>query len=279
MVDHSATRLADVTRDVTLIGGGKMGTALLAGWLDAGLDSQRVQVVEPRPSDALLDLASHHRLRIRDGAAAMRGEVVVLATKPQSVDAVTGALSVSAWKGCLVLSIMAGVRIARLRTLFSGARSIVRAMPNLPAAIGFGATAFVAEGGTAEADTDMARRLLAVSGHVEELVGEDLMDAATALSGSGPGYLFYLVDCLADAGERAGLPKDAALRLARRTVEGAGALLSASPKSARELREDVTSAGGTTQAGLAVLARDGQLTALLTDTVLAAAARARVLAG
>lgn len=270
-------RLVDFALDITLIGGGKMGMALLAGWLEAGLSPGLVQVIDPHPSEPLTLFAAHNGFSVREEVGPMNG-VVVLAIKPESLEVVASAGAALLNKRSIVLSIMAGIRIARLRDLFPGAGSIVRAMPNLPAAIGCGATALVAEHETAEADLDATKSLLAVSGLVEELEEEGLMDAATALSGSGPGYLFYIVECLVKAGERAGLPKATAVRLARRTVEGAGILLSKWPKSAGDLREEVTSPGGTTQAGLAVLARDERMAALLTDAVLAAAARARELA-
>lgn len=269
--------LSTFGREVMLVGGGRMGTALLAGWLRAGLPPALVRVIDPFPSAALIQFTASHGLSLAPNPSGARSGVVVLAVKPQSIEPVALGLAGRMGEGCLVLSIMAGVRIARLRELFPAAASIHRAMPNLPASVGCGATLLVSELGTGVSDDEVARRLLAVSGLVERLAEENLLDVGTALSGSGPGYLFYLVECLAAAGSRAGLPPDVAARLARRTVEGAGALLSSSSKDAGELRVEVTSPGGTTQAGLAVLANEDRLASLLTETLQAAAARSREL--
>lgn len=270
--------MSEIDRGITLIGGGRMGSALLGGWLKQGFRADLVTVVDPMPSDALKALREHYDLRILAEAPDLDGEVVVLAVKPQSIAGVSAGLRPRMRSRCLVLSIMAGVTIDGLRELFPAAEAILRAMPNLPASIGRGATVLVAEAAASRDDKTLVDVLLSTSGIVEWLDDEALLDAATALSGSGPGYTFYIVECLAEAGRRAGLPQATAMRLARATIEGSGALLSHSEASAATLRQDVTSPGGTTQAGLEVLSRDQRLLELISDAVRAAARRATELA-
>jgi pyrroline-5-carboxylate reductase len=264
---------------IVLLGGGRMGSALLRGWIEAGVAPERVTVIDPAPSPELLDFAAVRGIAINGALRSRPRQTVVLAVKPQKVAEVTAIVQSIAADDTLIVSIMAGKTVANLRALFPVVRTFVRAMPNLPASVGRGVTVAFADPGCAPEHLHIARRLLGSTGELEWLNDETLIDAATGLSGSGPAYVFYLADCLVRAGVAAGLPEDIAVRLARATISGAGELLRLSTKSATELRQDVTSPAGTTAAGLQVLMRDDLLQTLLTDTVAAAARRARELAG
>lgn len=263
---------------LVLIGAGKMGSALLRGWLADGLDPGAVTVVDPQPSPEIALLCAERGLRLNPTDAAPAG-ALVLGIKPQVLDEAAAALG--AWIGpdTLVLSILAGKTLADLKRRLPGARALVRVMPNLPASIGRGATGAV---GSPEVGLDAragAEALLASSGLVAWLDDEGLIDAVTAVSGSGPAYVFLLAEALAEAGVAAGLPRDLSEQLARATVAGAGALLDADSREAGQLRRDVTSPGGTTAAALAVLMREGGLPALMTEAVAAARRRAGELSG
>ena len=240
---------------LVLVGAGKMGGAMLEGWLKAGLDPARTGVLDPAPSERLRALCAERGVALNpcDPAAP---EALVLAVKPQGFGEAAGALAGLAGQDTLILSVMAGKTIADLRARLPGARAVVRAMPNLPASIGRGATGAAASPGTTPAQRAMAGALLAAVGSVEWLPGEELIDAVTAVSGSGPAYVFLLAQALAEAGAVAGLPADVAARLARATVVGAGALLDASDLDPAILRRNVTSPGGTTAAALDVLMRE-----------------------
>lgn len=269
--------LSGFSREIVLVGGGKMGLALLSNWIEAGLPPRLVDIVDPFPSEALQAFASKHAIALTVDPPAIHSRLVILALKPQTFATSAARLGTVGHSGSVIISIMAGVQLARLRAAFPNSASVLRSMPNLPTAIGCGATVTVSEAGTASADEDAAIALFAASGLSERVTDEELLDAVTAVSGSGPGYLFYLVECLAAAARQAGLSEDLAMRLARRTVEGAGALLLSSPKDAATLRQEVTSPGGTTAAGLSVLADEDSLCTLLDRTVNAAIARAREL--
>lgn len=263
---------------LTLVGAGKMGGAMLSGWLAGGLDPARTVILDPAPSTEIAALCAARGIRLNPEAAPV-SDALVLAIKPQGLDAAAGALAPLAGPETLVVSILAGKTIADLRRRFPQARAVVRAMPNLPASIGRGATGAVASPETTPEQRASADALLAAAGLVEWLDDEALIDALTAVSGSGPAYVFLLAEALAGAGVAAGLPAEMAARLARSTVAGAGALLDASPIEAGQLRRDVTSPGGTTAAALAVLMREGGLPDLLEEAVAAAAARAAALSG
>jgi pyrroline-5-carboxylate reductase len=256
-----------------LVGAGKMGGALLQGWLERGFDAARINVLEPDPSPQIKAFAARGVVLAMPAAPP---SVIVLAIKPQMLDAVAPALAPLTNEATLVISILAGKTISNLSQHFAGA--IVRAMPNLPAAVGCGITAAVAAAKVTPAQRRTADALLSAVGRVEWLSDERLIDAVTAISGSGPAYVFYLAECLAKAGIEAGLPGDLAMRLARATIEGAGALLSRQPDvSVAELRESVTSPGGTTAAALAVLKGEGGLEKLIAEAVAAAKLRAQEL--
>ncbi len=275
-------------RPLVLVGAGKMGGAMLAGWLDNGLPTAAVRIIDPSPpDDSRAQLAAVGLAAETEPPAGLTAGAIVLAVKPQLVGTVLPALRSLVGSGTFVLSIAAGVTVATLETGLGA--PAVRAMPNTPAQIGRGISAAVAGPGVDERQHDLATALLAAAGAVEWIADESLIDAVTAVSGSGPAYVFLLAELLAEAGTAAGLPADLAARLARATVSGAGALLDASELPPETLRRNVTSPGGTTAAALAVLmAEDGLgsdglgsdgLGPLLRRAVAAAQQRSRELAG
>lgn len=264
-------------RSLVLMGAGKMGGGMLRGWLARGLDPARVHVLDPHLDAATAALCESEGLSC--AAPETPPEVVVLAVKPQTFSDNPGAFAPLIGGETLVVSILAGQTLANLRTGLAGAGSIVRAMPNLPASVGHGITALAAEPTLSAHHRAIAGTLLAAVGRIE-WVDESLIDAVTAVSGSGPAYVFLLAECLASAGEAAGLPRDIAARLARATVEGSGALMASQPeRTPAALREAVTSPGGTTAAALDVLRASDGLTPLMTKAVAAAKRRAGELAG
>ena len=269
---------------VVLVGGGRMGGALLAGWLGGGaLEAGAVAVVEP-------DAATAAALRRDRGAAvvdspealgAAAPALVLFAVKPQAIGAVLPAYArfAAAAPPPAFLSIAAGVTLETLRGGLGAGAAVVRAMPNTPAAIGRGISVACPGPGVTPDMRALCARLLEAVGEVAWVDDEALMDAVTAVSGSGPAYVFLLAECLAAAGAAAGLDRPLAERLARATVAGSGALLEASEEEAAALRRNVTSPGGTTAAALEVLMADGGLAPLMAAAVRAAAARSRALAG
>lgn len=257
---------------LVLFGAGRMGAALARGWLKAK-PKRVISVTEPNPSEEVSAWAEAGKVRLN--APPAPAGILVLAVKPQAFADIAEAASTFVGPKTLVVSIMAGVRIAQISRRLGTAR-VVRAMPNTPGAIGQGITVFSAPGLSA-ADLETTRDLLAPLGDVHGPVDEQLMSAVTALSGSGPAYLFLLAETMAEAGESEGLPRELAQRLARRTVEGAAALMAASPDSPESLRRAVTSPGGTTQAALDILMDTGGMPRLLRDALRAAATRDRQL--
>lgn len=263
---------------LTLVGAGKMGGAMLAGWLAGGLDPARTTVIDPHASEAIRALCAARGLALNPEAPP-RSDALVLAMKPQGLDAAAPALAPLVDERTLVVSILAGKTVANLRARLPAARAIIRAMPNLPASIGRGATGAVASPEVNATQRAQGDALLASVGRVEWLDDEALIDALTAVSGSGPAYVFLLAEAMTEAGIAAGLPPDMAARLARGTVSGAAALLDATDRAAGDLRQDVTSPGGTTAAALAVLMRDGGVPDLMREAVGAARDRAGALSG
>ena len=265
---------------IALVGAGKMGLALLEGFARDSVGS--VLVVEPNPSPRVVELCEEHGFRLASAPEAgfPAPDALVLAIKPQMLEAAAPSLQSLAGPETLLLSILAGKRVVDLAARFPRARAIVRAMPNTPAAIGRGVAGAFANAGTSAAERDLAHRLLGAVGAVEWVADEELIDAVTAVSGSGPAYVFHLVECLAAAGVASGLPAELAARLARATVAGAGELMYRNPDvSPRTLRENVTSPGGTTAAALAVLMAEEGLAPLLERAVAAAKRRAGELSG
>ena len=262
-----------------LIGCGKMGGALLGGWLDRGL-APRVVVIEPGPGAAAF--AGKPGIELLASIDAVAGEfapaVVVLAVKPQVMADVLPAYRRLAGSA-LFLSIAAGKTLGFFARALGPRAAVVRAMPNTPAAVGRGIAVACANAQVSPAQRALAERLLTAVGEVAWVEDEALIDAVTAVSGGGPAYVFLLIECLAEAGVAAGLPADLAARLARATVAGSGELARLSAESAAALREAVTSPGGTTRAALDVLMAADGLAPLLRRAVLAAAKRSRELAG
>lgn len=266
---------------ILLVGCGKMGGALLRGWLRCGIGVDDVHVVDPVEESR--SLARELGVSWSGSADALPGGiapgVVVFAVKPQITDGVAPAYAKFAGPGAVFLSIAAGRPIAYFEDRLGKDASIVRAMPNTPAAIGRGISVACANrrvGGDGRSACD---ELLAAVGEVAWVEDEGLLDAVTATSGSGPAYVFLLVECLAEAGVKAGLPPDLAMRLARATAAGAGELAHGSEEAPSELRRNVTSPGGTTAAALDVLMADDGMGRLLTRAVAAATRRSRELAG
>lgn len=277
-MDASAgSYLSKMPGSLALVGAGKMGGALLDGWLGLGLDPRKVLVIEPQPSAEIAALAKRG-VQINPAKATTDIEAVILAVKPQSAPEVLPQIAPLASRETVIVSIMAGRTLQFLERAMPE-RAIVRAMPNTPASIGRGITVAVPNSRVTAAQRALAHALLAASGTAEWVDDEGLMDAVTAVSGSGPAYVFLLAEALAQAGTAAGLPAELAARLARETVAGAGELLHRSPLDAATLRKNVTSPGGTTAAALEVLMGPGGLDGLLTKAVAAATKRSHDLAG
>jgi len=275
---RNARPLADLSGTILLAGAGKMGGALLEGWLALGLDPKHIVVIEPAPAGHLTALADRGvrlnppRDRIGEVAA------VMVAVKPQVAPEVMPALAPLVGAATVVVSIMAGRTLQFLEAALPGA-AVIRAMPNTPAAIGRGITVAVANARVSREQRGLVHTLLSTVGAVEWAPDEALMDAVTALSGSGPAYVFLLAEAMARAGVAAGLPPALAETLARATVAGSGELLQRSPLDAATLRQHVTSPGGTTAAALDVLMAQDGLEPLMTKAIAAATKRSRDLAG
>ena len=273
--------MSDWPQSLLLVGAGKMGEALLRGWLAAGLEPRRVAILEPAPSSAIEELAARLAIRLNPPLAALEApEVLFLAIKPQTLEAAAPGLAPLAGPDTLIVSILAGKRIADLKARLPNSRAHVRVMPNTPAAVGRGASAGFASPATNARQREWAQSLMNAVGVFDWLADERLIDAVTALSGSGPAYVFALVEAMAEAGEEVGLSPGLAMKLARATVEGAGELMHREPAvPAGKLRENVTSPGGATAAALAVLSAPDGLAALMTRAAAAAKRRAEELAG
>lgn len=271
------------TRPLVLAGCGKMGGALLAGWVQGERDPQTTWVVEPNP-DAGAAIARDYGVHVvadpGELADDLAPEVVVLAVKPQMMDEVAPAYARFAVPGCVFVSIAAGKTIGYFEQHLGSGAAIVRAMPNTPAAIGRGITVGCANAQASDDQRRLCDRLLTAVGEVAWVDDEGQIDAVTAVSGGGPAYVFLLTECLADAAEAAGLPRELADRLARVTVSGAGELMRQSEGTAPStLRENVTSPGGTTAEALKVLRAPDALPRLMREAIAAAAKRSRELAG
>jgi len=272
----SSATLDRLSGTIVLAGAGKMGSALMTGWLAQGLDPTRIAVIEPRPSDDIRALGA--RGVTLNPAAGDFGAVaaLVLAVKPQMFGEAATVLRPFVQASTLVLSIMAGTTITSIANACGG--NVVRAMPNTPAAIGRGITVAVADRNVGADQRALAGALLAATGAFEWLDDESLMDSVTAVSGSGPAYVFLLAEELARAGVAAGLPAELAAKLARETVAGSGELLHRSDLDAATLRQNVTSPGGTTAAALGVLMGEDGFKPLLERAVAAATKRSKELA-
>ncbi len=263
---------------IVLIGAGRMGSALLKGWSARALGP--VIAIEPSPSAALKRFAAAHRIALFPTLArldSVRPRACVVALKPQVLKTEAAAAKAIAASGALMLSIAAGTTTASLRKAWGGKARIVRAMPNTPGAIGQGICGLFAARGVTPKDKALAEALLSALGETVWVSRESDIDVVTALSGSGPAYVFLLAEALAAAGQAEGLAPDLAAKLARATVAGSGALLAADPSPASDLRKAVTSPGGTTEAALKVLMAKNGLEPLMRKAVAAARKRAREL--
>jgi pyrroline-5-carboxylate reductase len=272
--------MSALTGPLLLVGGGKMGSAMLRGWLKGGLAPQDATVVEPA-RDALAAEA-RQGVAVLDDAGALPAQlsprVVVLAVKPQMMATALPAYRRFAVPGTLFVSIAAGKTIGYFERHLGSATAIVRAMPNTPAAVGRGITVCTPNSRVDGKDRALADALLAAVGEVHWVADERLIDPVTAVSGGGPAYVFLLIECLAKAGEEAGLPAELAMRLARVTVSGSGELARLSDEPAATLRQNVTSPAGTTLEALRILMADDGLQKLMTKAIAAATRRSRELA-
>lgn len=274
--------MTSIIGPILLVGCGKMGGAMLGGWLAAGVKTDHIKAVEPGSEIAAAIRAEHGIEVVADLAGldpTFTPRVVVFAVKPQVMDQVIPPYGRFTAPDTVFLSIAAGRSIAYLTGRLGEQAAIVRAMPNTPAAIGRGISVMCPNDAVKADQRHTCRALLRAVGEVEVIEDEALLDAVTAVSGSGPAYVFLLIECLAAAAVDAGLPADLADRLALATVSGAGALAAQSSEPAETLRRNVTSPHGTTQAALDVLIADDGLKPLLVRAVAAAARRSRELAG
>lgn len=264
---------------IVLVGAGNMGGAMLSGWLKSGIAGSSLLVLDTGPAPAMASLLAENGVRHETAApAGVQAGVLFIAVKPQVIDQVLPPLKGLVGPQTVVVSVAAGKTLANLESHL-GPAAMVRAMPNTPAMIGRGVTGAFANARVSQGQRDLVTSLLKVSGPVEWVGGEADIDAVTALSGSGPAYVFHLVECMAEAGRKLGLPADLAMRLARETVSGAGELLHQSPDDAARLRQNVTSPGGTTAAALAVLMAEDGMQPLFDKALAAARKRAGELAG
>ncbi len=275
---HSDKHRLDDIGLLALVGAGKMGAAMLEGWLALGLDPHNVVVIEPQPSEEMVALSMKGIVLNPPAGAVSNIATIVLAVKPQVAADVLPQVAALTAADTLVLSIMAGKTLGFLQGSLPKA-AIVRAMPNTPAAVGRGITVAIQSEAVTPEQKQRAHALLAASGAVEWIGDERLMDAVTAVSGSGPAYVFLLAETLARAGVAAGLPEDLAAKLARETVAGAGELMHRSPLDPATLRQNVTSPAGTTAAALDVLMAADGLDPLMRQAVAAATRRSKELAG
>lgn len=267
-------KLADIG-PVVLVGAGKMGLALARGWMAGGLRPDRLVLVDPKPAEAAVAFATEHGVRLLESPLGVLTHVLVLAVKPQIIGEVMAEIQPVVGGYTLVVSIAAGISLASLAEGL-GTNRIVRTMPNTPAQLGKGITGAVALTIT-EDDRLATDALLKAAGEVVWFEDEAMIDAVTAVSGSGPAYVFNMVEAMAAAGEKQGLTPEQAMQLARATVVGAAALLEADAAPASVLRQNVTSPNGTTAAALAVLMAPDGLGPLLDRAVDAARKRSEEL--
>ncbi len=261
-------------KGMVLLGCGKMGSAMLAGWLDGGLPASSVYVIDPMPSDWVRGTGVNVNTDLPETP-----KVALIAVKPQMMGAALPSMQALGNGDTLFISVAAGTPIATFEDVLGDQTPIVRAMPNTPAAIGQGITALVGNTHVDDAALSLAEQLLNAVGQTVRLDTEDQIDAVTGVSGSGPAYVFHLIETLAAAGETQGLPADLSMKLAKATVAGAGALAMTAEEDPSQLRVNVTSPNGTTQAALEVLMSETDgFPALLNRAVAAATERSKELA-
>ncbi len=271
------------SHNILLVGCGKMGGAMLRGWLSRGVAPGNVRVIEPF-AEAASALRQELSVSVVESVEALDADfdpdIVVFAVKPQGMDDIVPSYARFAANGAVSLSIAAGRTISYFETHLGNHAAIVRTMPNTPAAVARGITAACPNGHVSAAQRTACETLLEAVGDVVWVESEEMIDAVTAVSGSGPAYVFLMIECMANAGEAQGLPADIAARLARATVAGSGELARQSSEAADILRRNVTSPGGTTAAALDVLMADEDgLQQLMDRAIKAATQRSRELAG
>lgn len=276
--------LSIFTKDApfVLIGCGNMGGALVRGWLEAGLAPEALIIIDPAATVEKFPHAAGARFvsSAEELPAGTMARVMMIAVKPQVTNAVLMSVKHLAGEGTLVISVAAGVTLYQLTRELGVGPHYVRAMPNTPAAVGAGVSGLAAEDGVPESERALAEAVMRAAGKTIWVANEGLINSVTATSGSGPAYVFHMVEALAAGSEKAGMPKEDAMLLARETIIGAARLLEASPDvPASTLRERVTSPAGTTAAALEVLMDSGELTDLMTRAVAAAKRRGEELAG
>lgn len=271
----------NLTGRLVLIGAGKMGTAMLQGWLEAGVRGDQVTIFDPAPPPETMAVIAQHSISHNPSLDSISDiEAILVAVKPQMVDEVLPAMASLASGKPLVVSVVAGKTIAAFREHFGKDTPVIRTIPNTPAAVGRGITAVAASDGVSPDQSRLATALLASLGEVVTVPDEAMIDACTAISGSGPAYIFYMTECMTAAAMELGLPADIAEQLARATVAGAGELMRATGTPAGVLRENVTSPKGTTYAALQVLMADHDgMKQLMIRATAAAEKRSRELAG
>ena len=266
--------MVKLTGTLVLVGAGKMGGAMLEGWLAGGADPTKIVALDPAPPPEMKQLIERHGIRLNPEIATIKdAEVVVIAVKPQLMEEVLPKVAPLKASKPLVLTVAAGKTIASYERHFGADAAVIRTIPNTPAAVGRGITAMAANPHVTPAQLEMARKLLEAVGEVVTVDNEAMIDAVTAVSGSGPAYVFYLTECLAAAGEKIGLPRELAVQLARATVAGAGELMRQSGTDAAVLRQNVTSPKGTTYEALQVLMDPGSGMGPLFEKAVAAALR------
>ncbi len=272
---------AKLSGRLVLIGAGKMGTAMLQGWLEAGVTGDQVVIFDPAPPPETMAVIAQHSISHNPALDTVDSvEAILVAVKPQMVDDVLPAMKDLAKDDPLVVSVVAGKTIAAFRQHFGDTTPVIRTIPNTPAAVGRGITAIAASDGVSTEQSELATALLASLGEVVTVDDEALIDACTAISGSGPAYIFYMTECMTAAAVNLGLPADIAEQLARATVAGAGELMRATGTPAETLRENVTSPKGTTHAALQVLMADEDgMKQLMIKATAEAEKRSRELAG
>ena len=260
-------------RGLVILGCGKMGSALLSGWLKTGLKPSSVWILDPKPSEWSMSVGAHLNVNFPEDPA-----IVLIAVKPQVMGAALPQLKSLRSGKTLFISVAAGTTLSSLENALGAHAAIVRTMPNTPASVGHGITALIGNGRSSKKDMGEAERLMSAVGQTIVLENEDQMDAVTGVSGSGPAYLFYMIEALALAGQKQGLSSEVAMKLSIATLAGAGALASQSSETAEQLRINVTSPNGTTQAALQVLMNErAGLKSLMAQTVTAATMRSKEL--
>jgi pyrroline-5-carboxylate reductase len=264
---------------LVLVGAGKMGGAMLEGWLKQDIDRAKIAVIDPSPPAEVKALITESAILFNPPISSIaNAEIIVVAVKPQTASDAMAGIGTLRSSRPLVISVVAGKTIAFFEKYFGSEAAIIRTIPNTPAAVGRGITAMAANKNVSSAQQALARALLSAIGEVVTVADERQIDAVTALSGSGPAYVFLLTECLAEAGKKLGLPEELATRLARATVSGSGELMRVSGLPAATLRQNVTSPKGTTHAALQVLMAENGMMKLFEDALTAAEKRSRELA-